>query len=93
MSDFNDTDSRLIPDPELAAGASRMTVPEIAARLRIGRMAVYDMLEGGVLPAIRLGRRWIITRHAYEQWERTCGMRSEMPHTTGLHAQPEVTVN
>jgi hypothetical protein len=33
------------------------------------------MLEQGILPGIRLGRRWIITRHAYEQWERTCGMR------------------
>jgi hypothetical protein len=38
--------------------------------------------------AVRLGRRWIITRHAYCQWERTCGMRPE----TGLAAQSEVTV-
>jgi excisionase family DNA binding protein len=55
--------------------SSRMTVSEIAARLEIGRIAVYAMLEQGILPGIRLGRRWIITRHAYEQWERTCGMR------------------
>jgi hypothetical protein len=27
------------------------------------------------LPGIRLGRRWIITRHAYEQWE-----NGESPH-------------
>lgn len=66
----------------------RITVPEIAQRLDIGRMAVYAMLEQGVVPAIRLGRRWIITRHAYEQWERTCGMRSG----TGLVTQTEVTV-
>jgi len=63
-------------------------VPEIAQRLDIGRMAVYAMLEQGVVPAIRLGRRWIITRHAYEQWERTCGMRSG----TGLVTQTEVPV-
>jgi hypothetical protein len=31
------------------------------------------MLEQGILPGIRLGRRWLITRHAYEAWERTCG--------------------
>jgi excisionase family DNA binding protein len=67
---------------------SRMLVEEIARRLDIGRLAVYSMLEQGVLPGIRLGRRWIITRHAYEQWERTCGMQAR----TGLHAQPEVTV-
>ena len=67
---------------------SRISVPDIARRLNIGRQAVYLMLELGILPGIRLGRRWIVTRHAYEQWERTCGMRSG----TGLHTQPEVTV-
>lgn len=30
-------------------------------RLAIGRLAVYDMLERGIIPAIRQGRRWIIT--------------------------------
>ena len=68
--------------------SSRITVQEIARRLDIGRLAVYSMLEQGILPGIRLGRRWIITRHAYEQWERTCGMQAR----TGLHARPEVTV-
>ena len=66
----------------------RMTVPEIAARLDIGRLAVYAMLEKQIIPAIRFGRRWIITRHAYETWERTCGMRTG----TGLVAPPEVKV-
>jgi hypothetical protein len=46
------------------------------------------MLEQGIMPGIRLGRRWIITRHAYEQWERTCGMQAG----AGLPTQPEVTV-
>jgi excisionase family DNA binding protein len=53
--------------------AGRITVPEIASRLRIGRMAVYTMLERGVIPGIRLGRRWIVTRHAYERWEEHAG--------------------
>jgi hypothetical protein len=38
-------------------------------------MAVYQLLERKAIPAIRLGRRWIVTRQAYEQWEKTCGMR------------------
>ncbi len=54
---------------------ARMTVEEIAHRLDIGRPAVYTMLEQGIIPAIRLGRRWIVTRYAFENWERTCGMR------------------
>jgi excisionase family DNA binding protein len=53
--------------------SSRISIPEIARRLSIGRLAVYAMLEQSILPGVRLGRRWIVTRHAYEHWERTCG--------------------
>lgn len=67
---------------------TRITVPEIARRLGVGRLTVYSMLEQGVIPAVRIGRQWIITRHAYEYWERTCGTRSE----TGLAAKSEVMV-
>jgi len=68
--------------------SSRISVPEIARRLNIGRLAVYSMLEQGIMPGIRLSRRWIVTRHAYEQWERTCGMLAG----AGLETQTEVTV-
>jgi excisionase family DNA binding protein len=59
--------------------SNRITVPDIAVRLHIGRQAVYRMLEQHIIPAIRLGKRWIITRYAYEQWERSAGMTSEHP--------------
>ena len=72
----------------LQGGCGRITIEEIADRLKIGRLAVYSMLEKQMIPAIRLGRRWIITRHAYEQWERTCGV----PASAGLGKQTEVTV-
>ena len=71
-----------------SAKSARFTVPEIAQRLGVGRLAVYAMLEQGIIPGIRLGRRWIITRYAYEQWERTCGM----PADAGLPPGPEVMV-
>jgi excisionase family DNA binding protein len=70
-----------------------MTVDEIARRLDIGRMAVYAMLEQGLLPGIRLGRRWIVTRAAFEAWEKTCGSRTGTPTGTGFHPDFEVTVN
>ncbi|HZW92690.1 MAG TPA: helix-turn-helix domain-containing protein [Candidatus Eremiobacteraceae bacterium] len=82
------------PDPGQPSAAreerlsGRISVPEIAQRLDVGRLAVYAMLEQGILPGVRLGRRWIITRHAYEQWERTCGTRP----SPGLHPPHEVTV-
>jgi excisionase family DNA binding protein len=53
----------------------RIAVPEIASRLGVGRLAVYAMLEQGIIPGIRLGRRWIVTQAAFERWERTCGNR------------------
>jgi excisionase family DNA binding protein len=59
-----------------------MSVLEIATRLSVGRLAVYAMLEQGMIPAIRLGRRWIVTRHAFENWERTCGMPTGLPTRT-----------
>jgi excisionase family DNA binding protein len=85
-----------LPDPDSvrrqevpwAQPNGRITVREIARRLSIGRLAVYALLEQRIIPGVRLGRRWIITRHAYENWERTCGMRAH----AGLGAQPEVTV-
>jgi excisionase family DNA binding protein len=68
-----------------------MSIPEIARRLAIGRLAVYAMLEQGLLPGIRLGRRWIVTRQAFEEWERTCGLvaSASAPVGTGLLRQPE----
>jgi excisionase family DNA binding protein len=66
----------------------RITIPEIAERLSIGRLAVYAMLEQRIIPGIRLGKRWIVTRHAYDQWERSAGMRPG----AGLGADAEVRV-
>jgi len=54
-----------------------MTIQEIAERLAIGEWAVYRMLREGQIPGIRVGKRWLVTRYAYQQWERTCGMASE----------------
>lgn len=59
--------------PLISVETRRITVLEIAQRLDVGRLAVYAMLEQKVIPGIRLGRRWIITRHAYEQWSAPVG--------------------
>ena len=75
-------------DEMVESTSSRVSVIEIARRLKIGRMAVYSMLEQGLIPGLRLGRRWIITRHAYLTWEQTCGLRSG----TGLRRPPELMV-
>jgi len=56
------------------ASGDKISIPEIAGRLLVGRMAVYQLLESRTIPANRLGWRRIVTRHAYEQVEKTCGM-------------------
>jgi excisionase family DNA binding protein len=50
-----------------------ITVPEISERLGICEETVYDMLRDGSIPNIRYGRRFIISRVAYERWESTIG--------------------
>jgi hypothetical protein len=50
------------------------------------------MLEQGLLPGIRLGRRWIVTRSAFEAWEKTCGMQTVEATSSGFLPKFEVTV-
>ncbi len=50
-----------------------ITIPEISERLGICEETVYDMLRGKAIPNIRYGRRFIISRVAYERWEATIG--------------------
>jgi excisionase family DNA binding protein len=88
---------RATPQVEKGGGLTtnpraRMTVEEIAGRLDIGRLAVYTMLEQGLLPGVRLGRRWIVTRAAFESWEKTCGSPMRNPTGTGFRPDFEVTV-
>ncbi len=54
---------------------ARLTVAEICRDLGFNRSRVYKLLEDEVIPNVRLGRSWLITREAYEQWKRTCGMQ------------------
>ncbi len=54
--------------------SSRVTVDEIAHDLNLGRVRVYEMLNQHIIPNIRVGRSYLITRHAYEEWKKTCGV-------------------
>ena len=50
-----------------------ITIPEIAERLDVCEETVYDLCKRHVIPSIRPGRRFIISRAAYEKWEATIG--------------------
>jgi len=60
------------------AESKRITVQEIMDRLHVCNATVYDLLKRGEIPALRLNRVYIISRHAYEQWEQNFGTRSKL---------------
>jgi len=52
-----------------------ITIPEIADRLDVCEETVYDLCKRHIIPSIRPGRRFIISRFAYEKWEATIGQK------------------
>ncbi|GGT32497.1 helix-turn-helix domain-containing protein [Streptomyces purpureus] len=51
-----------LQDPDLSQ--ELLTVPQVMARLQLGRSAVYDLLRSGQLASITLGRARRIPAHA-----------------------------
>lgn len=49
-----------------------ITVKEAARRLGIGINQAYEACERGDLPNIRIGKRWLIPRVAFEAWLADC---------------------
>ena len=43
------------------------TVPEAATLLGIGRNAAYEAVRNGEIPAIRIGKRWLVPVAALER--------------------------
>lgn len=43
-------------------------VDEVAKMLRIGRKQAYQAVERGDIPSLKIGRRWVISRTAFQKW-------------------------
>lgn len=52
----------------------RVKAQEISRDLGLSQTVVYRMLQQGQIPNIRAGKLYIVSRTAYEEWLRTCGM-------------------
>jgi excisionase family DNA binding protein len=65
--------------------SSRVTVDEITRDLNLGRVRIYEMLNKNVIPNVRLGRCYLVTRHAYEEWKNTCGLQKAAASVGGMH--------
>ena len=62
---------------------SRIGVEEIMQDLGLGRERVYGMLKSKIIPNVKLGRTFLVTRFAYENWKRTCGASTNGEASTG----------
>ena len=49
-------------------GLAIYTAPHVARMLSINVGTVYQLLRDGVIPAKRLGRRWVIPRKRFHEW-------------------------
>lgn len=47
---------------------SMMVVEEVARELRVGKSKVYEMINKGELPVIRIGRKFRIPVVLFRQW-------------------------
>ena len=47
------------------------TVRQVAALLGVNLGVTYELIRAGVIPAKRLGKRWIVPRHAFHAWLNT----------------------
>ena len=44
------------------------TVDEVAALLGVARGVAYDDVRNGLIPAVRVGRRWLVPRRRFHAW-------------------------
>ena len=47
-----------------------MTLEEVAGYLRVTRKTIYRLLEGGKIPATKVGRQWRFDKAAIDKWLR-----------------------
>ena len=57
-------------DVEVMSSTDRLalTPEEVAQLLGLHPNSIYTMLKNGSLPAIKAGRRWLISKKRFEAW-------------------------
>ena len=53
---------------EISADAAMLTVPQLAKYLKLSLGTTYQYLRQGIIPARRIGRRWVISRRRIDVW-------------------------
>lgn len=50
-----------------------LSVPEVAEVLGISRNSAYKAVNQGDIPSVKVGRRTLVPRKAFDQWLKTAG--------------------
>lgn len=64
------------------------TVKEVATLLRVSDRYVYMLVARGDLPALRLGRRTLIPRKAFERMMEAVGTAEKVPEPGTSNSRP-----
>lgn len=56
------------PAPVIDLDRAAYTVDEAAYLLNLSRGVTYQYVREGVIPAQRIGRRWVISRRSFHAW-------------------------
>lgn len=54
-----------------------LTVKQVSRKLGIGINQTYEACEQNLFPCVRFGRRWIISRTAFDKWLSECGFENK----------------
>lgn len=57
------------------------TPEELRDVLPLGRSQIYKMLADGHIPSLRLGKKFVIPRAAFDAWLASCGTINPIPRT------------
>jgi excisionase family DNA binding protein len=68
--------------------SKRISVPEIVAELGVSENHAYKMLRDGIIPNVRAGRIYIVSRAAFYRWLDTCGEARNAEAAFRSGAQP-----
>jgi excisionase family DNA binding protein len=65
------------PDPdesvyELDDDCAVYSVAEVARLLSLSRGGTYELVRSGEIPAVRLGRRWVVPKQRFHAWLDSC---------------------
>ncbi len=62
--------SSLTGEPEVMSDDDRRayTPEEVARMLGLHLNSVYAMLKAGDIPAVRVGRKWLISKRRFDAW-------------------------